>query len=63
MDNILLVPGMDVVWAFLGFLLGAATTLMGNEIKDIQGKTEKLVYFSLMIIFFGIFFYLETKMA
>ena len=61
MDNILLVPGMDVVCTFLGFLLGAATTLMGNEIKDIQGKREKLVYFSLMIIFFGIFFYFETK--
>ena len=61
MDNILLVPGMDVVCTLLVFLLGAATTLMGNEIKDIQGKREKLVYFSLMIIFFGIFFYLETK--
>ena len=61
MDNILLVPGMDVVLAFLGFLLGAATTLMGNEIKDIQGKTVKLVYFLLTIIFFGVFFYFETK--
>ena len=61
MDNILLIPGMDAVLVFLGFLLGAATTLMGNEMKDIQGKEVKLVYFLLMIIFFGVFFYLETK--
>lgn len=47
----------------IGFLLGAATTLMGNEIKDIQGKEVKLVYFLLMIVFLGVLFYFETKIV
>ena len=49
--------------ALIGFLLGAATTLMGNEIKDIQGKEVKLVYFLIMLIFLGVLFYIETKIA
>lgn len=49
--------------ALIGFLLGAATTLMGNEIKDIQGKEVKLVYFLIMIIFLGVLFYIETKIV
>ena len=47
----------------IGFLLGAATTLMGNEIKDIQGKEVKLVYFLLMIVFLAVLFYFETKIV
>lgn len=47
----------------IGFLLGAATTLMGNETKDIQGKEVKLVYFLIMIIFLGVLFYIETKIV
>lgn len=49
--------------ALIGFIIGSATTLMGNEIKDIQGKEVKLVYFLAMLIFLGVLFYIETKIV
>ena len=60
-NNILNIPGMDVIYVFLGFLIGSTTTLMGNEIKDIQSKEPKIVYFVLIILFLGLLFYIETK--
>lgn len=57
MEN-LSVEKLCMIYAILGFLVGAPLCLMGTPIHDITGKEPKLVYFIAVIAFFSLIAYL-----